>query len=175
MLLYINNDLGLLTHLTLDKMAAILQTIFSDAFSWMKSFVFWLKFLWCLFLMIQLTIIQYWLLGAEQATSHYLNQGWPSSRTDICGTQERWVNEQLGNLVTMFLAVYLWNDTQPSEVILLIDLHVSWSSAWSAHVLYFLSAIESSTYFTSDVMYRLDTILGKPTQEVVEKCVPVGS
>ena len=32
-----------LTHLPLDKMAAILLTIFSDAFLWMKSFVFWLK------------------------------------------------------------------------------------------------------------------------------------
>ena len=29
------------THLPLDKMAAILQTIFSSAHSWMKSFVFW--------------------------------------------------------------------------------------------------------------------------------------
>ena len=28
----------------LDKIAAITQIIFSDAFSWMKSFVFWLKF-----------------------------------------------------------------------------------------------------------------------------------
>ena len=33
-----------LTHLPLDKMAAISQTIFSDAYSWMKHFVFWLKF-----------------------------------------------------------------------------------------------------------------------------------
>ena len=39
----------------LDKMAAILQTIFSVAFSWMKSFVFWLKFHWSLFLRVQLT------------------------------------------------------------------------------------------------------------------------
>ena len=31
-----------LTHLPLDKMAAISQTIFSDVFSCMKSFVFWL-------------------------------------------------------------------------------------------------------------------------------------
>ena len=43
-----------------DKMAAILQTIFWDAFSWMKSFVFWLKFHWSLFLRVQLTIIQHW-------------------------------------------------------------------------------------------------------------------
>ena len=33
-----------LTHLPLDKMAAVLQTIFSYPFSWMKSFVFWSNF-----------------------------------------------------------------------------------------------------------------------------------
>ena len=35
-----------LTHLPLEQVAAISQTIFSDAFSSMKSFVFWLKFHW---------------------------------------------------------------------------------------------------------------------------------
>ena len=48
-----------LTHLPLDKMAAILQTIFSDAFSWMISSVLWLKFHWNLFLRVRLTITQY--------------------------------------------------------------------------------------------------------------------
>ena len=37
-----------LTHLPLNKMAAISQATFSDAFSWIKSFVFWLKFHWTL-------------------------------------------------------------------------------------------------------------------------------
>ena len=41
--------LNVLTHLPLDKMAAISQTILSDAFLWMKSFVFWSKFHWGLF------------------------------------------------------------------------------------------------------------------------------
>ena len=41
-----------LTHLPLDKMAVISQTLFPDAFSWMKSFVFWLKFQWSLFLRV---------------------------------------------------------------------------------------------------------------------------
>ena len=41
---------SVLTHLPLDKMAAISQTIFSGAFSWMKSFIFWLKFHWSLFI-----------------------------------------------------------------------------------------------------------------------------
>ena len=44
----------------LDKMAAISQTIFSDAFSSMKNFVFWLKFHWNLFLRVQLTITEIW-------------------------------------------------------------------------------------------------------------------
>ena len=51
----------LLVHLPLDKMAAISQTMFSDAFSWMKSFVFWLQFHWSLFLMVQMTTTQRWL------------------------------------------------------------------------------------------------------------------
>ena len=33
-----------LTHLPLDKMAAISQLIFYDAFSWLKTFKFWLEF-----------------------------------------------------------------------------------------------------------------------------------
>ena len=41
----------------LDKMAAISQTMYPDAFSWKKSFLFWLKFYWSLFLRIQLAII----------------------------------------------------------------------------------------------------------------------
>ena len=50
----------LITHLPLGKMDIFLQTLFSDAISWMKSFVLWLKFYWSLFLKIQLTINQHW-------------------------------------------------------------------------------------------------------------------
>ena len=49
-----------LTHLPLDKMAVVLQTIYSHAFSWMKSLVFWLKFHWSLFGKVHLTITQHW-------------------------------------------------------------------------------------------------------------------
>ena len=38
------NSHNKLSYLPLDKMAAISQAIFSNAFSWMKSFVFWFKF-----------------------------------------------------------------------------------------------------------------------------------
>ena len=39
----------LLTHLPLNKMAAISHTIYSDTFVWIKSFEFWLKFHWSVF------------------------------------------------------------------------------------------------------------------------------
>ena len=45
-----------LTHLPLDKMAAISQTIFSNAFSWMKTSEFQIMFHWNVFLMVKLTI-----------------------------------------------------------------------------------------------------------------------
>ena len=66
-----------LTHWGRDKMAAISQTMFSNAFSWMKMYEFRLKFHWSLFLRFQLTIFQHWFrywLGAVRATS--LNQWW---------------------------------------------------------------------------------------------------
>ena len=68
-----------LTHWGRDKMVAIFQTTFSNAFSWMKMFKFRLKFHWSLFPRVQLTIFQHWFrwwLGAGQATSHYLKQWW---------------------------------------------------------------------------------------------------
>ena len=68
-----------LTHWGRDKMAAVSQTMFSNAFSWVQMYEFSLKFHWSLFLRFQLTIFQHWFrywLGAVQATSHYLNQWW---------------------------------------------------------------------------------------------------
>ena len=48
-----------LTHWDRDKMAAIPCTIFSNAFSWMKMYEFWLRFHWSLLLRVQLTIFQH--------------------------------------------------------------------------------------------------------------------
>ena len=78
------------THLPLDKMTTISQTVFSDAFSWMKIYEFWLRFHWSLFLMFELTVLQHWIrlwLGAFQATSHYLNQWWTRLLTHLCVTR----------------------------------------------------------------------------------------
>ena len=61
------------------QMDAISQTTFSNAFSWMKIFEYRLKFHWSLFIRVELTKSQHWFrywLGADQATSHYLDQWW---------------------------------------------------------------------------------------------------
>ena len=68
-----------LTNWGRDKMAAILQTPFSNTFSWMKMNELRLIFHWSLFLRVQLIIFQHWFrlwLGTDQVTSHYLNQWW---------------------------------------------------------------------------------------------------
>ena len=78
------------THCGRDKINTMLQTPFSNAISWMKMFEFRLKFHWIMFLKVQLTIFQHlfrkW-LGVKQATSHYLNQWWHNSQTNICVTR----------------------------------------------------------------------------------------
>ena len=73
----------MLTHWGRDKMFAISQTTLSNAFSWMEMLEFRFKFHWSLLLRVQLTIFQHclrWWLGADQVTSHYLNQRWVDYR-----------------------------------------------------------------------------------------------
>ena len=62
-------------------MAAISQTIFSYAFSWMTFFLFWLK--------NSLKFVP------KGPINIYLNQCWPNSLTHICGTRGRWVKIHL--------------------------------------------------------------------------------
>ena len=95
-----NASIVSLTHWGRDKMAAISQTTFSNAFSWMKMYEFRLRFHQSLLLRFELTIFQlrfrYW-LGANQATSHYLNEWWPSLQTHMCITQPQWVKPCVRN------------------------------------------------------------------------------
>ena len=49
-----------LSHWGWDKMVAISQTTFSNAFSWLKMYWFQLKFHWRLSPMVQVTIFQHW-------------------------------------------------------------------------------------------------------------------
>ena len=50
----------ILTHWGQERMAAISQTTFSSAFSWMKIYEFRLKFHWSLCPRVQITIFQHW-------------------------------------------------------------------------------------------------------------------
>ena len=50
----------MLTHWDRDKMAAITQTMFSNAFSWMKMNEFRLRFHWSLLLKFEWTIFHHW-------------------------------------------------------------------------------------------------------------------
>ena len=71
--------LNALTNWGPDKIAAISQTTFSNAFSWMKIYEFRLRCQWSSFLRVQLTIFEHWFrwwLGTDQAPSHRLNQWW---------------------------------------------------------------------------------------------------
>ena len=77
-----------LKHWGWDKMASILQTTFSNAFSPMKTFIFGIKFYWSLFLRVQSTICHY----TEEATSHYVNQRWHGLVTHVYTTWPHWVN-----------------------------------------------------------------------------------
>ena len=84
-----------LTHWGHDKMASDFLTTNSNAFSWMKIYKCWLGFHLILFPRVQLIIFQHWFrwwLGADQATSHYLNQWWSTLLMHICITQPQWVN-----------------------------------------------------------------------------------
>ena len=83
------------THLPMDKMAAISQTIFSDAFLWIKRFGFWLKFQWSMSVRVQLTIGLDNGLVPHKATCHYLNQCWPISLMHICGTRGNELNHHV--------------------------------------------------------------------------------
>ena len=56
----LSDSAWVLTHWGRDKMDAILQTTFWNAFSSMKMFEFQLKFHWNLFPRVQLTIFQHW-------------------------------------------------------------------------------------------------------------------
>ena len=81
----------ILTHWGLDKIAAILPTTFSNAFSWMKMHTFRFS----LFLRFELTIFQHWFrqwLGADQATMPLSEPMMVTLLMHICVTRPQWMN-----------------------------------------------------------------------------------
>ena len=68
-----------ISHWAPRQVTTISQMTFSNAFSWMKTYEFPLRLHWSLSLKVQInnipTLVQI-MLGADQATNHYLNQCW---------------------------------------------------------------------------------------------------
>ena len=65
------------SHWCRDKMVAISQTTFTNAFSWIKSYEFRLRFHWSVFLRFWLAMLQHWFrwwLGPDLGTSYYPDQ-----------------------------------------------------------------------------------------------------
>ena len=78
-----------------DKMAAVSQTTLSNAFSWMKMLEFRLKFIWSLFLRVQLTIFHQWfrLSPGDKPLSEPMMVRLP---THICVVRPQWVLMGIG-------------------------------------------------------------------------------
>ena len=86
-------------------LAGIFHMTFFNTFSWMKMLKFRFKFHSNLLLGVQLIISQHWFrhwLDDEHATSHYLNQCWPSSLTHICVTRGIWDKQLTVRLSWMY-------------------------------------------------------------------------
>ena len=80
-----------------DKMAAIEQTTFSNALSWMKMYELWLRFHWILFLRAQLTISFHWSLVPIMAWRRPGDKPLSEAMmvrltTHKCVTRPQWVN-----------------------------------------------------------------------------------
>ena len=76
-----------ISHWSRDKMAAILQTTFSNAFSWMKVFGFRLIFHWNLFPRVQLVQIMAWRHPVDKPLSEPMMV---NLLTHICVTRPQW-------------------------------------------------------------------------------------
>ena len=87
------------THWGRDKMAAIFQTTFSGAFSWLKMYEFRLTFTWNLISSVQLTIFQHWfrfMAWRRPGDKPLSEPGMVTLLTQICVTQPQWVKASNG-------------------------------------------------------------------------------
>ena len=94
-----------LTHWHRDKMADISLTTFSNAFSWMTTCEFHLRFHWSLFLWFELMIVQHWFRQCL-AQPGYKPLSEPmvvSLLTHICVTRPQWVKVRHYYWINLFV------------------------------------------------------------------------
>ena len=70
----------------------------------------------------------------EEATSHYLNQCWPSSLTHTCGSRGRWVKKKKKSQTTTHITMINWGLDKTTAI-----LQTTFSNAfcWNKKHLYF--------------------------------------
>ena len=122
----LSDSSGTLTHCGRDKMAAIFQTTFSNAFSWMKMFKLRLRFYWSLFQkgplnnIPALVQIMAWRRPGDKPLSEAMMA---SILTHICVSRLQWVK------------YVQWVDTlvsiSPSYV---LHLYIRWHTCMDYHV-----------------------------------------
>ena len=86
-------DLDNISHWGWDKMAAIFQTTYSNAFSWIKMYEFRLRFHWNFFIMFELIIFHRWVqkMAWHQPGDRPLSEPMMvRSLMYICVTQPQW-------------------------------------------------------------------------------------
>ena len=118
-----------LTHWGREKMDATSQTTFSSAFSWMKMYELQIRFHSSLFPRVQLTIFQHWFrwwLGADQATSHYLNQWWLDYRRIYASLGLNELTSYLGKSYSSMISISVVHNPQFSQNIFRISILIKW-------------------------------------------------
>ena len=117
----------LLLRLHLDKMAVIFQT-FSNAFSWMKMYLFRLRFHWSLFPRVHWTIFQ----TLVQIMACRLDSAKPLSEpmVDICVTRPLWVQKRNRYckicLLLLILVKSCWNEVFTISSSIFSQLSLFW-------------------------------------------------
>ena len=112
-----------------EKMDATSQTTFSSAFSWMKMYELQLKWHSSLFPRVQLTIFQNWFrwwLGADQATSHYLNQWWLDYRRIYAPLGLNELTSYLGKSYSSMISISVVHNPQFLQNIFRISILIKW-------------------------------------------------
>ena len=96
-------------------------TTFSNAFYWMKTFDFWIKFYWNMFLSV------WWTISAEKATNYCLNSCWHSLLMHVPWQHTQFRCHYHGN--TQFRCHYHGN-THNSDVITMATHTIQMSLPW---------------------------------------------
>ena len=99
----------ILAHWGRHKIAAISQRIYSNTFSWMKMYAFWLRFHCnCSYKgpINHIPTLDQIMAWADQVTSHYLNQWWSSLLTHIYVTRLKWIKLITDTYVLRFILCF---------------------------------------------------------------------